>query len=150
MVDMKKIKSAGIDKKGAISLQDLIDSVKANSNTDLSGAIVTFTGIVRGVTHDGKAVEKLELEAYDEMAEKALTKICDELRRKPGIMAVLIHHLTGEFSVGEDIVYVVVAGSSRRDVFPTLVEAVERYKHEAAIWKKEYLKDGTSHWITET
>ena len=138
-----------MDKKGEISLQDLIDSVKNNPEIGKSGAIVTFTGIVRGVNNDGKEVDRLELEAYDEIAEKALTNICDELGRKRGIVGVLIHHLTGTFSVGEDMVYVVVAGASRRDVFPTLVEAVERYKHEAAIWKKEYLKDGSSRWVTE-
>ena len=108
--------------------------VKENPEISKSGAIVTFTGIVRGVTHDGKEVEKLELEAYDELAEKMLTKICDELRAKSGIVDVLIHHLTGVFMVGEDMVYVVVAGSSRNDVFPILIEAVERYKHEVAIW----------------
>ena len=147
---MNKIKRSGLDKKGEISLNDLIDLVKNNPDIATSGAIVTFTGIVRGVSKAGKAVDKLELEAYDEIAEQALAQICDELRNKPGIVDVLIHHLIGMFSVGDDIVYIVVAGSSRKEVFPILVEAVEKYKHEAAIWKKEYLKDGTSYWISET
>lgn len=146
---MPKIKRVGIDRKGEISLQDLITCVKNNPEIGKSGAIVTFTGIVRGFTHDGREVDKLELEAYDEEAEKALVKISDDLRRKPGIVDVLIHHLTGTFVVGEEMVYVVVAGTSRKNVFPALIEAVERYKHEAAIWKKEYLKDGTSHWISD-
>ena len=146
---MSEIKKVGIDKKGTISLQQLIDVIKANSDIRKSGAIATFTGIVRGVTHDGKEVDKLELEAYEGVAEQSLNKICDELRNKPGIVDILIHHLTGTFSVGEDIVYVVVAGASRKDAFQTLIEAVERYKHETAIWKKEYLKDGTTQWITE-
>ena len=146
---MRNIRRVGIDRKGEISLGDLIAYVKNNPEIVKSGAIVTFTGIVRGFTHDGKEVDKLELEAYDEEAEKALIKISDELRRKPGIVDVLIHHLTGTFAVGEEMVYVVVAGTSRKNVFPILVEAVERYKHEVPIWKKEYLKDGTSHWISE-
>jgi len=144
---MKKIKRAGIDKKGNISLTDLIDYIKVNPDIKKGGAIGTFTGIVRGFTHNGIEVDKLELEAYDELAEKSLAKICNELRKKTGIVDVLIHHLTGTFSVGEEIVYLAVAGSSRKVVFSTLIEAVERYKREAAIWKKEYLKDGTSHWI---
>ena len=41
--------------------------------------------------------------------------------------------LGGEFNVGEDLVYVSVAGSHRTDVFPALREAVERYKSEAPI-----------------
>lgn len=145
---MAKTKRAGIDKKGEISLEDLLALVKNNPEISKSGAIVTFTGVVRGVTHDGATVEKLELETYDEVAEKTLNTICNELKNKPGIIEVLIHHLTGTFSVGEEIVYVVVAGASRKEVFSTLIEAVERYKHEAAIWKKEYLKDGVSHWAS--
>ena len=146
---MLNIKRIGIDEKGTISLQDLIAFVKQNPGIDESGAIATFTGIVRGYTHEGEKVEKLELEAYEEVAEKALETISDELRTKPGIVDVLIHLLAGTFSVGEEIVYVVVAGRSRKEVFSTLIEAVERYKHEVPMWKKEYLKDGRSYWVSE-
>lgn len=146
---MAKIKRVGMEKKGEISLGDLIAYAKSNPEMGKSGALVTFTGIVRGFTHDGQEVDRLELEAHEKEAEKALAKISDELRGKPGIVDVLIHHLTGTFSVGEEMVYVVVSGASRKDVFSTLIEAVERYKHEVPVWKKEYLKDGTSHWISE-
>ena len=132
-----------------ISLQDLINFTKAKPQSDRVGAIATFTGTVRGFTHEGDEVEKLELEAYDEAAERALQSISDELRKKPGIVDVLIHHLIGTFTVGEEMVYVVVTGRSRKEVFTTLMTAVERYKHEVPIWKKEYLKDGKSYWVSE-
>ena len=64
-----------------------------------------------------------------------------------------IHHFLGEFDVGEDLVYVLVAGSHRQNVFPVLAEAVERYKKEAPIFKKEYVisEKGTrkEYWISE-
>ncbi|NIU84769.1 MAG: hypothetical protein GWN64_15165 [Candidatus Thorarchaeota archaeon] len=64
-----------------------------------------------------------------------------------------IHHFVGEFDVGEDLVYVVVAGAHRQSVFPVLEEAVERYKEGAPIFKKEYVidKEGVnkSRWIGE-
>ena len=40
-----------------------------------------------------------------------------------------------------------VAGRSRKNVFPALVEATERAKKEAAIWKKESLETGESYWV---
>ena len=95
------------------------------------------------------ALEKLQLEAYDEMASEVLNNICEELRERTGIVDVQIHHLVGDFNVSEDLVYVAVAGSHRTDVFPTLKEAVERYKKEATIWKKEYLITGEAYWVTE-
>lgn len=146
---MVNIKRTEVNKKGAVSLQDVLNLAKRNPELKKGGAIATFTGIVRGYTHEGKEVQKLEIEAHPEEANKALAKISEELRAKPGVIDVLIHHLIGEFQVGEDLVYVVAIGKSRKDAFRALEEAVERYKKEATIWKKEYLKDGTSYWVSE-
>ena len=57
--------------------------------------------------------------------------------------------MIGDFKVGEDLVYVIVAGKSRKDAFPVLREAVERYKHEAPIFKRELLKKGKPYWVSE-
>jgi molybdopterin synthase catalytic subunit len=146
---MVQLKRSGVYLKGEIHLQEIIDLARQNPNTNRAGAMVTFTGIVRGQTHEGQEVERLEMEAYKELAEQALKKICEHLRRRKGVVDVLIHHLIGDFEVGEDLVYVVVLADSRNNAFSTSQEAVERYKKEAAIWKKEYLKDGSSHWVTE-
>ena len=82
-----------------------------------------------------------------------LEKICDDLKEKPGIVDVQIHHLLGEFDVGEDLVYVSVAGSHRPEVFSVLREAVERYKHEAPVFKKEQIvnQQGVTQeaWVSE-
>ena len=144
---MKIIRRVGIKKSGEVSLQDLIKYIRKNENFDKCGAIATFTGIVKGYTKDGKKVEKIEIQAYEELAIKSLEKISEELRSKPGIVDVLIYHLIGTFSVGEILVYVVVAGISRGVVFSTLKEAVKRYKSEAALWKKEFLVNGEAYWM---
>jgi molybdopterin synthase catalytic subunit len=44
---------------------------------------------------------------------------------------------------------VLVAGRSMKDVFPALVEAVERTKTSVPIWKKEFLSSGKSYWVSE-
>ena len=110
--------------------------------------------MVRGETLEGEKVQKLTLEAYEEKANEVLTKICTELSRKTGIVDVQIHHLLGEFDVGEDLVYVLVAGSHRKDVFSVLREAVERYKSEVPVFKKERVIDAkgsaTERWVSET
>ena len=112
-----------------------------------------FIGVVRGETEKGEKVEKLELEAYEEKANQTLAKICDDLRKKPGVTDVQIHHLLGEFSAGEDLVYVLVAGTHRQNIFPVLEEAVERYKSEAPIFKKEHIitekGEKKAYWLPE-
>jgi molybdopterin synthase catalytic subunit len=144
---------AGVHEKGTFALLDMINKVKSRKEFGKAGAIALFIGVVRGETLSGEKVQKLMLEAYEEKADEALANICDDLRKKPGIIDVQIHHLLGEFSAGEDLVYVVVAGDHRKSVFPVLEEAVERYKREAPIFKKEYVvsKKGKTraYWITD-
>lgn len=143
----------GIHEKGKLSLPDLLKSVKDKPDFQKVGALAMFIGVVRGETLNGETVKKLELEAYEEKANEVLGNICKELRKKEGVVDVQIHHFVGDFSVGEDLVYALVAGAHREDVFPVLEKAVERYKKEAPIFKKEYMVDKTgatkSFWISE-
>jgi len=135
-------------------LSDIIESVKKKPDYNKVGAIVFFIGVVRGETKRGESVERLELEAYEEKADEVLEKICKDLKAKKGVVDVQIHHFTGEFELGEDLVYVLVAGGHRENVFPVLQEAVERYKKEVPIFKKEYVKDKKgrvkSYWVSES
>ena len=143
----------GVHEKGTITLSDMIQNVKSKPNFQKAGAIALFIGVVRGETLKKEKVQKLELEAYEEKANEVLAKICDNLKKKHGIVDVQIHHLTGEFDVGEDLVYVLVAGAHRRNIFPILEEAVERYKKEVPIFKKEHIIDKkgkkSARWVTE-
>ena len=152
-VELHMPKHAGIHEKGSFALQDLMNSLRANSNFHKSGAVALFVGVARGETREKELVEKLELEAYTEKADDVLENICKQLSAKPGIIDVQIHHLVGTFEIGEELVYVGVAGGHRTDVFSVLQEAVERYKHEAPIFKKEYITDKKgkrkTYWVKE-
>jgi molybdopterin synthase catalytic subunit len=143
----------GIHKKGELSLSKVLKSVKERSDFHKAGAIATFVGVVRSTSLDGKKVEGMELEAYEEQANRVLGEICEELKKREGVVDVQIHHFVGEFSVGEDLVYVVVAGGHREQVFDVLREAVERYKNEAPVFKKEHIVDEAgvkeSYWVSE-
>jgi molybdopterin synthase catalytic subunit len=144
---------SGVHEKGKFSVSDLLSNTKKSDNYEKAGAIALFIGVARGETLEGEKVQKLTLEAYEEKANEVLAKICDDLSKKPGIVDVQIHHLLGEFDVGEDLVYVLVASSHRTDVFPVLREAVERYKNEAPVFKKEQIIDAkgaaTEYWVSE-
>lgn len=144
---------AGVHEKGSFNLQNLMESIKKNKDFSETGAIGLFIGIVRGESNEGQEVQKLTLEAYEEKANEVLEKICDDLNQKPGIVDVQIHHLLGDFEVGDDLVYVSVAGSHRPEVFSVLREAVERYKHEAPVFKKEQVIDDKgktqASWVSE-
>jgi len=147
------VKKGEVHEKEKFSFSDMMENVKNEPDFKKAGAIALFIGIVRGETLEGVTVQKLELEAYEEKANETLDSICNDLKKKKGIVDVQIHHLLGEFNVGEDMVYVMVAGNHRKNVFPVLRKAVERYKKEAPIFKKEYIvsRKGkpNAHWTTE-
>ena len=144
---------AGVHEKGTFNIQHLIESVRKSENFDKAGAMAVFIGVARGETLEGEKVEKLTMQAYEEKANEVLTKICSDLSKKSGIVDVQIHHLLGEFNVGEDLVYVSVAGSHRNEVFSVLQEAVERYKSEAPVFKKEKVVtakgETAEYWVSE-
>jgi len=146
-------KSAGVHRKGTFSLLDMLSKTRSQPSFRKAGAVTMFIGVARGETLEGNRVQKLELQAYEEKANEVLSGICEDLKKRPGIIDVQIHHLLGEFTVGEDLVYVLVAGSHREEVFPVLEEAVERYKREAPIFKKELVTDAKgkkrAYWSAE-
>jgi len=141
----------GTHAKGAVRMSDVLQDVKTKPNFSKAGAVAMFTGVVRGKDAQGNKIQKLVIEAYEEKADEVLTNICKDLEKRKGILNVQIHHLLGEFTAGEDLVYVSVAGEHRQEVFSVLEEAVERYKKEVPIFKKEFVADdkgGTkAYWV---
>jgi MoaE-MoaD fusion protein len=124
-------------------VQDILDvrtlALQIASQSD--GAIVTFSGIVRG-TNQGKKVLFLEYEAYPEMAVKMMERIGTEISTTWGIEAVRVQHRVGRLNVGETSVVIVVAAPHRDDAFAACQYAINRLKRIVPIWKKEVFEDG--------
>ncbi len=128
-----------------VTLGSLVRKIKSNPDIRFSGGIATFTGIVREVTCSTHT-KALEFEKYPDVADSAMEKICTEMKQKEGVIDILMHHRTGLIKAGEDIVYIVVAAGHRKELFVTLVDALERLKEEVPIWKKEFTLDG-DFWV---
>ncbi len=128
-----------------VTLDSLIRKVRANPNIRLSGGIATFTGIVRRINNNVETTA-IDFEKYDGVADRAIEKICFDMKQKENIIDVLIHHKTGLIRSGEDIVYIVVAAAHRQELFQTLVDSLERIKEDVPIWKKEYTIEG-DFWV---
>ncbi|WP_094227954.1 molybdopterin synthase [Methanolobus psychrotolerans] len=128
-----------------VTLDSLIRKVRSNPDIRFSGGIATFTGIVRRV--DGNVeTTAIEFEKYEGVADRAIEKICRDLKQKDNIIDVLIHHRTGLIKSGDDIVYIVVAAAHRKELFEVLADALERIKEDVPIWKKEFTIEG-DFWV---
>jgi MoaE-MoaD fusion protein len=118
--------------------------VQAVSGTDC-GAVVTFIGTVRAHNR-GRAVVRLEYEAYPEMALRVFGRIEEEARaRWPGTR-VAIHHRVGTLEPGAVSVVIAAASPHRADAFSACRLAIEELKRDAPIWKREHYQDG-SEWV---
>lgn len=109
-----------------MELTELIGRIKARSDYRNVGMILCHNGVVRGTARDGRPVTELTVRAD----RKRLAGIIAEMKRRPGIVEVLVEVREGTLRVGEDIMYVVVAGDLRENCFPVLEETVNEIKRE--------------------
>ncbi|NHI94271.1 MAG: hypothetical protein EAX96_17400 [Candidatus Lokiarchaeota archaeon] len=142
-----KIIKSGIYKKGEISVEDLVYSLKKNPDSEKIGAIAIYNGVVRGISNSGEEVSGIIIESYVEKCNEILVNISKELKEREGIIDIIICHFIGDFVVGEDLVYVGISSGHRKELFPIFKEAIERYKTEGILWKKEKLVNGKEYWI---
>ncbi|GIV80149.1 MAG: molybdenum cofactor biosynthesis protein D/E [Litorilinea sp.] len=124
-----------------------LDEVAARVSRVSCGAVVVFSGTVRGETATeagARNTDFLVYEAYVEMAERMLAQIGDEIKaRWPKVEAVSIMHRIGRCEVGEPSVVIAVATPHRGDgCFEACRYAIERLKAIVPIWKQENWSDG--------
>ncbi|MFX1385348.1 MAG: molybdenum cofactor biosynthesis protein MoaE [Promethearchaeota archaeon] len=138
---------SGIYPKGEFTLEEIIQSIKNHHLIKKVGSIHTFSGIVRETSKNNKPVKGIKIDAYIELANQSINKICEDIKKQLGIIEIVLIHFYGEFELSEELVYVVVASGHREEGFKALRSAVERYKKEIAVWKREDFQDGTSEWV---
>lgn len=113
--------------------------------TDI-GAVVTFTGTVRGSSH-GRPITGMSLEHYPGMTEAELGRVEDEAHARWPLDASLIVHRVGTLHPGDNIVLVVTASAHRHAAFEAAAFLMDYLKTRAPFWKKETGADGVGHWV---
>jgi molybdopterin synthase catalytic subunit len=119
-----------------------LDSLVARVRDPRAGAVVTFEGVTR-------EVEKLEYEAYLEMAEEKMAAIVAEAVERHGLCAAAAEHRVGDVPLSEPSVAVAVSAPHRGEAFAGAREIIDRLKAEAPIWKKE-IEGGEGRWVEGT
>jgi len=122
-----------------------INELLYNVSDQSSGASVFFTGTIRDHNKQDK-VSKLHYEAYQEMAEKILQEIENEVHAKWKINKFIAIHRTGTLKVGEVSVVVAVSSEHRKEAFEACKFGIDSIKEKAPIWKKEFSESGTE-WL---
>jgi len=124
----------------------LSESVRADDAT--SGAIVTFTGIVRELEIADNQLDALFLEHYPGMTEKALEKIALQARERWELGNIVIYHRVGRLDLNENIVFIGVGSAHRVNAFEAAQFIMDYLKKDAPFWKKEISNEG-EHWVEQ-
>lgn len=133
------------------------------------GAVVLFTGMTRE-RNRGKAVERLDYEAFEEMAGREMERIFSACLARFGPDAVasnedeknataepdgpsaerrlrmLVLHRSGTVEVGQPSVVIAVASPHRDGAFRACRFLIDELKKSVPLWKKE-IYTGGHHWI---
>ena len=111
------------------------------------GAIVTFTGIVRG--QKSKTLDYMFIEHYPGMTETQIKLIVEDALKRWKICDVLVIHRYGKLEPGEPIMMVATAAEHRKEAFEAAEYLMDYLKSRAPFWKKEVL-NGEESWVEAT
>lgn len=110
------------------------------------GGYATFEGWVRD-HNEGRAVRRLEYEAYAALAVREGDRIVAEAIAKYGVQHAACVHRIGDLGLGEMAVWVGVSSRHRAEAFAACRYIIDEVKHRVPIWKKEHYVDGDSGWV---
>jgi molybdopterin synthase catalytic subunit len=111
-----------------------------------AGAVVLFLGTTRELTA-GRQTVALDYEAYHDMAEKQLTELEAEARRRWPVIECIIVHRLGRVPPTQASVAIVVSTPHRSDAFAASQWLIDTLKRDVPIWKREQWADGSTEWV---
>jgi molybdopterin synthase catalytic subunit len=121
------------------------DELTKWATTVRSGAVVSFSGVVRDHAEGRNDVYAMTYEAYEGPARDRLNEIAAETRRRwPDIERLAIAHRLGELRLSEASVIVVVSAPHRDVAFDAARFAIDTLKVSVPIWKKEHFSDDSA------
>lgn len=132
-----------------------LDAARAQARVAHSscGALCVFTGTTRDQNR-GRAVVRLEYEAFDAMTGPEMARIFERCRAELELDSgsrsarMLVQHRVGTVAVGEPSVIVAVASPHRELAFRACRYLIDELKLSLPVWKKEHYPDG-EHWVGE-
>jgi molybdopterin synthase catalytic subunit len=122
------------------------DEVLARVGAGEDGAVLLFLGVVRNHA-EGRAVDGMRYDAYEEMARSVLAEIAREASERHGTDRLAVVHRVGGLKLGETSVAIAVSTPHRAEAYAANREIIEEIKKRLPVWKEEHYVDGSSAWV---
>ena len=118
-----------------MQMQDLIDTVKNHPNYARAGMLLCHNGVVRATERDGRPVNGLRVHVDTAKLDEVLATH----RQQPGIVDIQVHIFADRYlKVGDDVMYLVVAGDIREHVIQTLSDTLNAIKSTVTTKFQDY------------
>jgi molybdopterin synthase catalytic subunit len=99
------------------------------------GAVIYFLGVVRE-SEAGQAIQAIEYEAFQSMAEHQFQLLFDQMEKRWPIESVRVVHRVGVVKVNEPSLWVEVVAPHRAEAFAACQWLIDEMKRVVPIWKK--------------
>lgn len=110
-----------------MNIVQMIESIKKHPEYDKAGMILCHNGVVRATSRDGRKVAGLRIVVDHDKLEQVIS----EHKQRPGIVEILVHiNENRDLSLGDDVMYLVVAGDIRENVISTLNDTLNAIKSQ--------------------
>lgn len=123
-----------------------IDALRKSVTDDTCGAYASFEGWVRN-HNEGESVDRLQYEAFAELANTEGNKIIAEAKDRFDLVAIVCVHRVGDLAIGDCAVWVGAASHHRAAAFEGCRYVIDEVKARVPIWKNEHYTDGRSGWV---
>lgn len=124
-------------------------ALRARLQRPEAGALVVFEGWVRN-HHQGRAVTRLDYEAFVEMAQSEGDALVAEVEREYYDVAIVCVHRCGDLVPGDIAVWIGATSSHRDDAFRAARIVIEEVKRRLPVWKREYHPGAEPVWVNCT
>lgn len=128
--------SGGANVAVGVRAEPSVDEALAAVAAPGAGGTAVFLGTVRDHS-DAGAVDTLDYDTYDDMADRVLAQIATEAAEKWGLCGVAIFHGSGSFRVGDPTMVVACSAAHRDEAFDACRYVVDEVKRRVPVWKKE-------------
>lgn len=108
-----------------MDLTQLIEKIKKHPDYHQAGMILCHNGVVRNTSRNGRTVSGLTITVDHEK----LRQVIEENKTKQGIIEILVEIAENRnLSVGDDVMFIVVAGDIRERVISVMSNTLDAIK----------------------
>ena len=112
----------------------MMSTIKQHPNYNRVGMILCHNGVVRSTSRNGRQVSGLKITVDHEK----LQKVIQTQKKRPGILDIQVEIAEDrDLSVGDDVMFLIVAGDIRDNVIPVLSDTLNAIK-SAVTTKTEF------------